>query len=238
MSDYIITTPAGTQLAVTAAEAATLERDSLLEAASRITSVTTSAEAEDAAARLKDLKGFSRQIETSRKTVKQPVADLVKRIDDLAKELTTRIDAEASRLSRAVGLWQEEEQRKADDAAAAARAEELRISQETAKKIEEAKASGKSEAAIDRQIAKAEDRAFENIAQTRADAASAATPTIAGLAKRTELVVEVTDIKALYAARPECVTLTANLQVIKALVKAGVVLPGITSRNEVKSIVR
>lgn len=238
MSEYIITTPADARLGVSAAEAATLERDALLEASSRITAVITAAEAEDASARLKDLKAFSRNIETSRKAVKQPVADLAKRIDDLAKELTLKVDAEANRLARAVGTWQEEEQRKADEAQEVAREEERRISQETADRIAKAQASGKSEAAIDREVAKAEDKAFTQIATARADAGAAATPVIAGLAKRTDLVVEVTDIKALYAARPECVTLTANLQVIKALVKAGVTLPGVTSRNEVKSIVR
>lgn len=68
-------------------------------------------------------------------------------------------------------------------------------------------------------------------AEERVEAAKASKPT--GGALRQDWTIEVTDIKALYAAHPQCVELTAKNMAIKDLLKASITPPGVRATPKV-----
>lgn len=114
----------------TASAAALAERDRLLELARKGKCVTDAASAARAAEVLKEVKAFTRSIESTRKEVKEPVLSLAKDIDGLAKTLTADLEREASRISALVGEWQAEQNRIAEEARRKAWEEERRIRRE------------------------------------------------------------------------------------------------------------
>lgn len=210
-------------------------RDELLAQASTIKAVVTAEHAQAASASLKELKGFSRQIDDARSFVKSPVLDLGKRIDAMAKELTIEVEAEASRLSKLIGNYNVEQARIADKARQEALAEEQRIANEAKAKIEQARENGASDAKLE----KLEAKAFGQLAVAHAATAATAAPKMAGIATRAEICFEVQDIAALYKAYPMLVTLSPNIQAIKACLKSSPGgLPGVRHWTEQKAIVR
>ena len=223
---------------ITASQEAQYKRDLLIDAAERIGAVTTKLQADEATSVLKDIKGFTRLIEGSRKEVSEPILALTRDINAMAKGLITELEAHAGRISQQIGAWQAEEQRKLATAERKAREEENRLLQEANEAQARLAASRKGEAAKETAAAAIEEKTITAIQQVRAETALAAAPKIAGLAAKRDLEVTVDDIRALYAARPELVTLTPNMQLIKGCIKAGQQLPGVTSREVTKAIVR
>ncbi len=59
------------------------------------------------------------------------------------------------------------------------------------------------------------------------------TSKLTGGAMRHDWDIEITDIKALYAAHPQCVRLTADILSIKDLLKAGIKPPGVIATKKV-----
>ena len=114
--------------------AAAAERDGLLAMVRGVDQVRDLATAESAASALRSLKEFTRQIELARADAKAPVLDLGKRIDQLARDLTAELDAEADRLSRALGAWNAEQRRLQEERDRKAREEEQRIWREAQEK--------------------------------------------------------------------------------------------------------
>lgn len=114
----------------TASAAALAERDRLLSLARKGKVVTDAASAQRATDVLKEVKAFTRSIESTRKEVKEPVLQLGKDIDGLARTLTEELEREASRISALVGEWQAEQNRIADEARRKAWEEEQRIRRE------------------------------------------------------------------------------------------------------------
>ena len=162
MNDNSIILLAGIQSPATATstEAARVKRDQLLSIASGVTRVDSLLSAETAAETLRALKDFTRTIESARKDVKEPVLDLGKRIDALAKELTAQLEAEANRLGGIIGTWQAEQERIAREAREKAEAEERRLWEEAkAREVAEAKRLADLEAERQR-VAKAEQDAL------------------------------------------------------------------------------
>lgn len=214
-------------------------RNALLALTADVTTVTTAEEARIAAEVLKNVKAFTRTIEETRKIVKEPVLAIGRKVDDVAKEMTVKLDAEATRISRALGDYQAEEQRKAAEARRKAAEEEQRIKDEAAQKLADAAQSSRSEAAYEKKAEKIETAAFNQIAEVKAGLTTAAP--IAGTSTRREVAFEVTDIEALYEAAPAFVILTVNTAALKAALKAlpeGKSLPGVRHWYEVKAIVR
>ena len=144
------------QATLTATDWARAERDLLLGMARDVENVRDAQTAEKAATALRSLKDFTRNIEAARTSVKLPVLDLGKRIDTLAKELTTTLETEADRLSRALGAWNTEQKRLAEEAERKAREEEQRIWREAQEKEAAEKARLQKEAAEREAKAKAE----------------------------------------------------------------------------------
>lgn len=231
----------GLDAAVTATSAARDRRDALLAKARRGTSVANSASAEKAGEVLKEIKTFTRAIEDARKEVKEPVIEVGKRIDGLARELVADLDAEATRISRLVGAWQAEQNRIADQKRREAWEEEQRIRDEANRKIQEAREHSRTEASFEKKADKIDAQATQAIIDTRVAAAGTIAPKPAGLSTREEICFEVTDIQALYESAPFLVSLTPNTAAIKAAIKGLTgqqTLPGVRHWKEQKAIVR
>lgn len=220
-----------------ATETAFEKRDTLILEASNVLTVKTEEEANAAAETLKNLKGFTRSIETARKEVKSPIVDLGRQIDSLAKSLVTSVTQQASRIGGMIADFQAEEARKRAEAERKAREEEARIKAEAEAKMRKAEESGRN---VEKKVERIQERTFQKTADVRAVAATAAAPKVAGLATRKEVQFQVTDIAALHAARPELVTLQPNTAAIKAILKAcpSIDLPGLRHWTENKTVVR
>lgn len=218
-----------------ATENARERRDELVLHSASIRIVKTADDAQLAADALKDMKGFTRSIEDARTTVKAPVLKLTKDIDGLAKELTTAVTVETDRVSRLLGTYQQEQQRLLREQQEAAAREEQRIIEEANANAQKAIDSGRG---VDGKLEKIEAQTFQKVAEVRA--AVPTTAAISGLAGATDIIIEVTDLAALYAVRPELVKLELNLSLTKALIKANpkIALPGITHRQQAKVVVR
>lgn len=221
----------------TATENARERRDELVLHSAKIRVVKTAEDAQTAADALKDMKGFTREIEDARTAVGAPVLKLTKEINGLAKELTTAVEAESTRVARLLGTYQQEQQRLANEAAEAARAKEQQILQKAQDKALDIQASGRN---VDAKLDNLEAKTFEKIADVRAGALSVAQPAIAGIASGKETIVEVIDLHALYKARPELVKLELNLALAKATIKASpnIELPGLKHYQQAKVSVR
>lgn len=240
MKSLLKVTGLSSSLASSATQEALNYRDELVLRAAEITVVKTAEQAAAAGESLKDLASFTRQIEDARTTVGAPVLELTRGINLVAKELTDEPKAQSKRLGEALGIFQQEQKRLAQIAADKSRQEEQRIIDETNQKIAAAQAGKGSDAAKEIKMAKIEDKAFQQIADTRAQVGLAAAPKISGVATRDELMVEVEDLKKLYASFPELVVLSANTSAIKAILRNNptLVLPGVRSWKQAKAIVR
>lgn len=153
---------------------ARVRRDHLLVVSTKLTNVATPEQAQLAADTLRELKDFTKLIETSRVAVKAPVLDLTKKIDGLAKELTTALDDEASRIGRIIGEWQAAERRKVEEAERKAREEEERIwrAAQEKERLEQERIAREEKERADK--AAAEVRALEEkAARARSDAGRA-----------------------------------------------------------------
>jgi len=227
--------------AITATDDARAKRDALLVRARKGTAVVSAASAENAGILLRDLKAFTRSIEDARKEVKEPVLEIGKRIDGLARELTDDLNNEAARISRLVGAWQAEQNKIAEEARRKAWEEEQRIKDEANRKIEEARQHSRTEASFEKKAEKIEAAAMKEIVDTRVSAAAVMPAKPAGLSTREEICFEVLDLVALYEAAPYLVSLTPNNSAIKAALK-GLTgeqkLPGVRHWKEQKAIVR
>lgn len=291
MSLEILTLEGMGETQLSATNAARVERDRLLELALAVTTISSTDGAETAARAMRALKGFTRQIEDSRVSVKQPILDLGKKVDGLARELTSDIENESTRLSRMLGAWQAEEKRKEEEAQRKAREEEARIWREAQEKerqrqeavrIEEEKKAAEERARIADLDAKAaafktkearekaekaaesarikaemdadqrkqdeELAAAERLEQTQASMVQArivgnqiVAKKPAGVATRTEIEYEVTNIVALYEAAPYLVKMEPNVSALKAALKGlqqGQNLPGVKHWETAKTHVR
>lgn len=206
-------------------------RDRLLAELGEVTTIGDEFAASVAVDALKRADQLLKNIEADRVAVKAPVLELTRRIDGVAKDAVAGLAPAAARVSRLLGEYQVEQRRLAAEAEHRAREEARRIERDAAA----AAAAAKPEQAA--AIAAA---ASEQIVAVRTAAASAAAPKAAGTAVRVEVCYEVTDISALYAARPELVTLEPNGSAIRAIIKANpnLSLPGLRHWTEAKTTIR
>lgn len=252
---------------ITAADEARQHRDTLLALARKGTSIKDAAGAERATTILKDIKAFTRAIEDGRSAAKAPVLELGKKVDTLARDLTVELEAEATRISRLVGTFQQEQERIAAEARQRAFEEQERIRKEAeekqrladleAKRVQDElaakEARARSEAGKARAVEEAEKARLqaEKDRQTRemeanhaAAQAARVVPVVvkpAGIATRSEVKFEVTDIVALYEANAAFVLLSPNNAALKAALKQlpeGQTLPGVRHWREAAVTVR
>jgi hypothetical protein len=204
-------------------------------ASGNIKAIVSVADLDQAAAALTAITSLTRSIEGSRKEVKAPVLEVGKRIDSVAKDYLAPLEDEAKRLSIIVGSYQEAALRKAEkerEEAAKAQAAALAEMQE---KQSAALEAGDAEAA---DAARAE--AADKIAASQLKVIEAEGPKADGIVTRTSWKFDVTDIQALYKARPELCVISPNNAAIRAIVKAsnGAAVPGLRIWQEAGAIVR
>lgn len=210
-------------------------RAAALLASGNVRAIGSVADLDAAASALTQIKSLTRSIEDSRKDVKAPVLEVGRRIDTVAKEYLAPLDAEAGRLSVIVGSYQEAARRKAEkerEEAAKAQAEamaELDRAQSAAVAAGDAVAADAARAV-----------AADKIAESQLAAIAAEGPRLDGITTRTAWKFDVSDINALFAARPELCIVTPNNAAIRAVVKAskGAAIPGLRIWQEAGAIVR
>ena len=205
---------------------ASARKSELLAYAGTIKRVRSAAEAQFAGDCLRSLAAFCRGIEASRSAAKAPYLAIGKAIDALGRELAGQVELEQRRISASLGAWQEEQRRIEQEAKQRAWAEEQRIRRE-AEEREAWEEAGKSfsatppdEAAQEQAAAARQEQLARDIATVRESAAVAAPGKVAGIAVRSEIEFEITDLQALYEAAPYLVTLTPNKAAIKGALKS------------------
>jgi hypothetical protein len=266
MSEFIITS--GTELtSVTAIAEAIAIRDELLSKARKGTVVTDAQSNQRAAEILKSIKAFTRSVEDSRKAAKAPILELSRQVDALSAQLVLDLETEATRISRLVGSYQQEQERiaaaerqrayeeeqrlrreaeqKQRDADERARKEQEELAAKAARARTEAgreRAEKEAEEARQRAAQEAHDRAVK--VETAAVQTRIAVPVITkptGISSRSDVKFEITDIVKLYEANAAFVILTPNNAALKAALKQlpeGQTLPGVRHWREAAAIVR
>jgi DNA polymerase III alpha subunit (gram-positive type) len=267
-NEYIIVTGASGIVINSTAEAIKA-RDALLATAQTITEVNSDDASLRAADILKEIKQLTRFIEGARTEAKSPILEKGKQIDALAKQLTAELEEHAKRIANQIGFWTAEQARKVKEAMEAVQREATRLVQEKAdaerklreqelaeqqelarqaaattnekrRKELEAEAQRKRDLAEHEQAQRDEAMQQDIIAlRTTAQASAGERPT--GIATRTSIKFEVTDIKALHAAHPFLVTLSPNNAAITSALKTlrdGEAIPGVRHWKEATAIVR
>ena len=236
------------------AEAALL-RSQALEKASHIKSVTTAAEQAAAVEAIALLKGLSKKMEASREDVKRPVITLGRQIESMANEYKGELETVAKRINDMVQAFFREEARKAEarrkfaeDMAAKKRqreAEEARLANEEAERLRQQAQQAETVQEALNLTAKAQES--EQIAeQAEERAAEIAPAAVAAPAKAAGMIAKkiwkhrITDIHALYKARPDLVTLEPKTNQINATIRQGGErkIPGLEIYEEIDTSVR
>lgn len=161
-----------------------------------------------------------------------------------AEEIERKRQAELRRIEEERLAAEREAKRKADEEAARL-AREAQAAIDAAKNAEEAErikqraveAAERAKAEQERAAIAAEEAAKARAAQVM-NAPVKAAPKIAGVSVRPVWKFEVTDIRALYAARPDLVLLTPMVRDINAAIADGVEIPGIKAWQESEARVR
>lgn len=190
---------------------------------------------ETAVAAASNIAGILKALENSRVAVKAPVLKLGRAIDAKAKEAAIELAKESARLNEQVKAYYREMERKADAARRLAeklaqakreKAEaEARAADADRRRLEAEAARAKSDEEASRLRAEAEERERQSaIAKARAEEVQA--KEISAPEKADNMTVrkvwkhEVTDLAALYKARPELVALEPRTNEINRAVRA------------------
>lgn len=224
----------GPKVSVEIAPEAHTQKEDALGTAALVRAVTTPAQQEFAVAALREIKGIKKKIEDSRRAIKAPVLTLGKDIDSAAATFCAELDAEESRITKAVSTYQAEEARKAREAEEAKQAELRRIEHERLAAEREAQRKADEEARAARSLEAAEDAAKRHEAEKlraaveaqKAREAVIVKPVVAparaeGMAVRQVPRFEIIDIRALAFARPDLVRVEPNTMAINNEIKSG-----------------
>jgi hypothetical protein len=211
-------------------------RDVAVLEARQITSIGDAFEAESAADALRAVSTIAKEIEEARNIVKDPVLALGKKIDETAKTFVADLIIEKDRLQRLLGDHQAAEQRKADKLRREAQEEADRLAREAAtaaRAAERATTDGQAEqaqqAAAVAEVAAVEARVA--VAEIKREGPS-------GTVLRQPYKFEVTDINALFKARPDLCVIEPNGAAIRAQIPHNQNIPGLRIWQEAKASVR
>jgi hypothetical protein len=211
-------------------------RDVAVLEARQITSIGDAFEAESAADALRAVSTIAKEIEEARKIVKDPVLALGKKIDETAKTFVADLIIEKDRLQRLLGDHQAAEQRKADKLRREAQEEADRLAREAAtaaRAAERATTDGQAEqaqqAAAVAEVAAVEARVA--VAEIKREGPS-------GTVLNQPYKFEITDINALFKARPDLCVIEPNGAAIRAQIPHNQNIPGLRIWQEAKARVR
>lgn len=227
MSDQALIVRDDSALSISFTEAAEHLKFVALQDAALIGKVANAGEQESAVAAQVALKTLINTVEKARKEAKAPVLAYGQKIDDTAKAFVKDISDEMMRISLLVGDYQALEAAKAQ---AAQKAENERLAAlEREKNAELAKAETHDQ--LDSIQEKFNERA-------RSESVAVAPNRVEGQRVTEDWDIAVSDIWALARAHPGMVKIEPRLSEIKAALKAGVKVAGITARPIVKATVR
>lgn len=198
----------------------------LLETASAVTAVGDNDESARAQVVSRALAALRIETEKSRKAVKEPVNRIGKLIDSTAKSFIADVEAEEKRIAGLVGEHAREVARRKAEAERIEREkmEEARRAREEAERAaEQAESSGTIADVIAAKLAEKERR--EKLDERMAASAEVAAAKIAD-GVRFAWDFEVTDIRALYAAAPELVSMEVRRAETLARIKEAAAMHG------------
>lgn len=199
-----------------------------------ITEVTSIKQRDGAIVTAATLKKHLKEVEAARQEVLKPFHAVVAAINAAARDHVKELGSELKRVNGLVGDFELERQKQEYMAKQEAATQLQAVSQEAAKAPEGTKTPAKAlEAALE-----AEERvgaATEKL-DTVLATQEANKPT--GGALRKDWDVEIKDLKALYTAHPQCVSMKANLLAIKDLLKIGITPPGVLAIPKVSYAAR
>ena len=212
------------------------ERQRALALASRVTAVTDALDADECADALRAVTALVKSVESARVEIGRPVLELTRKINDTAKDFVSTLSSEKARLENILGEYQAAERAKADRLRREAQDEADRLAREAARAATVADRASTSVEADRAQQAAAQ-------AETAAIEARVAVATIAptkpeGVAVRATWKFEVTDIKALFAARPDLCVIEPNNAGIRAQIPHNQNIPGLRIWKEAKASIR
>lgn len=255
MNQLIIAPPIGETPSIHITDEGEEKKKWLVGISAAITSIASEEQRDPALAIAGNIKAHVSAVEKTRKEIKEPFLQMGRAIDDAAKSHVNELESELKRLNNLIGSFEDARRREQEAQERARRAEEARLAEEQRKTQQEAdrlaeEARKKAEAAaakgkeltpaqkvkaLEEQLQaeeeqEARERELRRLEEERMNArqrAEEAKPT--GGALREEIDIEVTDIHALYKAMPVCVKLAPDLAMIKAMIKAGHELPGVSA---------
>lgn len=220
-------------------------RNGLLERAKSFEVINGELVAEIAGDTLKEISTLRRQVEKSRKDVKNPVVQLGKRIDVVAREFCAEVVREEMRLKQLVTDYHLAQERKRVAEIEEAKRREREEQERLRKLAEEAKAKEvasfvppedqiKTAAAVEESARAAADARADTRELERTKASEGLSNSGVGVSYRKDFVV--VDIAKLYEARPDLVALSPKRREILEALKSVDSLPGIVVEN--KAVVR
>lgn len=203
-------------------------KEEALTTSAAIGKVTDAIENANAVEAQKSLHGIIKLVEEARQAAKAPVLKFGKGIDDQAKAFITELKEEEWRISRLVGDFQQLEAKKAQ---AARQAEQDRLNM-----LEKERLAAIAQAKSHEELDAIEER-HDNAVRQQAPQQPITPVRANGQRVAEEIKFEVFDITQLAAKYPNCVTITPKAMEIKALLKAGINLPGVRAWRETKATV-
>lgn len=213
----------------------------LLAKAQAVREVTTDEQMSNAVSIAGTLKGLVRQVEAARKEMQEPLKIAERNINDVAKKFSQKVKDTAEILERMASNYKMEQDRKAE----AARREIERIARD-ARQAEEELARKAQEALLAAEAAKdqhARGELLQKVADIEIESgeiSSQADLQISQVLQKEETKpvgasvvhdydIRVDDVHKLYAAYPQCVSLSPKLLYIKDLIRLGRLnIPGVT----------
>jgi len=182
------------------------------------------------------IKGHLKLVEASRVEVKKPFLEVSRDIDATSAMHVKELEGELRRINRLVGQFEEDRESKSREAAEALRKEQERLAAivlqpDNELELQNLSDEERGKRLRERLAAEEQLEATEQQAAQVTAAAVAQKPT--GGALRRDWDIEVLDIKALYAAHPQCVELTPRNLAIKDLLKAGIEPAGVRATPKV-----
>ena len=218
MSD-IIKVPTVPIADIAPAADATTRRDTLLLDAAEVTTITNKLDADCALITLRSITAYRDEVESARKLVKAPFKALVEKIDSVASDLLSRLQAERDRIALLLGSYEDKERAKAEEAQARAREQAAQIARDAERKAMDAARQAPDQETRDRAVDAVVEQSQAKLAEVEQIAINAQRPKAQGTTLRSNICFEVTDAAALYAAYPELCTIEPNKTAIKAILK-------------------
>lgn len=208
-------------------------RDDILATTGSVTTIEDALDADIAANALKLVSGICKEVESARTHIKAPILEIGKKIDATAKDFVADLAAEEARLGRLLGDYQAAERAKAHRLRVEAEQEAQRLAR-AAEQAQLTANRAQNQPEIQQQADKAEAKAVE----ARVAVAIIAPVKPAGVSVRETWKYEVTDIAALFKARPDLCIIEPNTAAIRAQTPYNQAIPGIRCWKEAKASVR